>query len=177
MHKKPLGFAALALIAGTVAQAADLPPDATVNPDTKNKTVFPLPVQNSGTLKWGEHGRDLTKWTTLSPDDKRSIPKPRKVDLDGPLNGDPARGKEIAMNTSKGNCWACHALPGDAQPGSGGPSLLGFKKRGYSDAHVYQQISDPRVFNPQTIMPPFGTFEALTDQEVRDVAAFLQSIE
>lgn len=44
------------------------------------------------------------------------------------------------MNTRRGNCWACHVLPGDPQGGTGGPPLLNVGSWGYSDAHIYQQI-------------------------------------
>jgi len=156
---------------------AGLPQDALYNPEGKNKTTWPQPVKNSGELKYNEHARDLSKWITRSSDDMRSSIMPMKVSLNGaPLNGDAARGKEIAMNTGRGNCWACHALPGDAQPGSSGPSLIGFKSRGYSDDMVYQFVYDRRAVNPNTVMPPFGAIGNLNDQEVRDVVAFLQSL-
>jgi sulfur oxidation c-type cytochrome SoxX len=156
---------------------AGLPQDALYNPEGKNKTTWPQPVKNSGELKYNEHTRDLSKWITRSSDDMRSSIMPMKVSLNGaPLNGDAARGKEIAMNTGRGNCWACHALPGDAQPGSSGPSLIGFKSRGYSDDMVYQFVYDRRAVNPNTVMPPFGAIGNLNDQEVRDVVAFLQSL-
>jgi sulfur oxidation c-type cytochrome SoxX len=156
---------------------AGLPQDALYNPEGKNKTTWPQPVKNSGELKYNEHARDLSKWITRSSDDMRSSIMPMKVSLNGaPLNGDAARGKEIAMNTGRGNCWACHALPGDAQPGSSGPPLIGFKSRGYSDDMVYQFVYDRRAVNPNTVMPPFGAIGNLNDQEVRDVVAFLQSL-
>lgn len=153
-----------------------LPADALWDGTKKNHTVFPVPKPNSGELKTGEHPRDLGKWLTRSHLDTRSAPKPKKVTLEGPLNGDPAKGKEVAMDTARGNCWACHALPGDPQPGNSGPSLIGFKSRGYSDADVYQYVYDRRVINPATAMPPFGTFGTLSDQEIRDIVAYLQSL-
>lgn len=174
--KRALAGAAVALLAGP-ALAADIPADVAVDTGTRNKTIWPKPVPDSGQVKWEQHRRDLSKWPTLSYDDKRPTPKPQRVALGGAVNGDPARGKQIAMNTQQGNCWACHALPGDPQPGTSGPSLLGFKARKYSDAHVYQQIYDARVNNPYTVMPPYGTFGNLTEQEIRDLTAFLQSIE
>jgi sulfur oxidation c-type cytochrome SoxX len=154
-----------------------LPADLLLDPTTKNKTVFPFATPNSGTVKYNEHRRDLSSWVTLSYDDRRPTPKPKKVILIEPLAGDAERGQKIAMNTQQGNCWACHALPGDAQPGVGGPPLLAFKTRGYSNAHVYQQIYDARIANGQTLMPPYGTFGTLTDQNIRDLTAFLQSID
>jgi sulfur oxidation c-type cytochrome SoxX len=96
--------------------------------------------------------------------------------LEGPLNGNPEEGKKVAMNTGAGNCWACHALPGDGQPGNQGPSLIDYGKRGMTDAEVYQIIYDRRSINPMTAMPPFGTLGTLSDQQVRDITAFLQSL-
>jgi sulfur oxidation c-type cytochrome SoxX len=173
-----LAMALGGLLAASAAWASEpLPADWLIDPATKNKTVFPFPTPNSGKLTYNAHRRDLTPWTSLSYEDKRPTPRPHKAELTEPLNGDIERGKKIAMNTQGGNCWACHALPGDAQPGVGGPPLLSFKTRGYTDAHVYRQIYDARVANPQTLMPPYGTFGTLSDQDIRDLTAFLQSID
>lgn len=170
------GAIAATLLTGA-AWADSLPADVLVDGATKNKTVWPYPQPDSGTIKYNEHRRDLSKWPTLSYDDKRPTLKPQRGKLTGALNGDAERGKAIAMNTQRGNCWACHALPGDAQPGTAGPSMLGFKARKYSDAYVYEQVFDARINNPFTVMPPFGTFGTLEEQELRDVVAYLQAIE
>lgn len=173
-----LALLACSLFMGTAAQAQDaLPSDLLIDPASKNKTLFPFATPNSGQVKYSEHRRDLSAWPTLSYEDKRPTPRPKKIVLSEPLAGNAERGKLVAMNTQQGNCWACHALPGDAQPGVGGPPLLAFKTRGYTDAHVYQQIYDARVANANTLMPPYGTFGTLTDQNIRDLTAFLQSIE
>lgn len=166
----------LALALGAQAEAG-LPSDLLIDPAKPNKTIFPFATPDSGKVTYNEHRRDLSKWTTLSYEDKRSVPRPQKVALQEPLAGDAERGRKLAMNTQAGNCWACHALPGDAQPGEGGPPLLAFKARGYSNAHVYQQIFDARVNNPHTLMPPYGAFGALSEQDIRDITAFLQAVE
>jgi sulfur oxidation c-type cytochrome SoxX len=179
MKFRAFASAAFALAAG-MAQAqgsAALPADVLVDPATPNKTIWHYPKDNAAVPEERPHRRDLSKWPTLSYDDKRAVPKPQRVTLSGPLQGDPQRGKEIAMNTQKGNCWACHALPGDAQPGTAGPSLMAFAQRKYSDERVYQQVFDARVQNPYTFMPPYGAFQTLSDQDIRDVVAFLQSIQ
>lgn len=169
----------LALGTGLLASAVhagDLPSNILYDESKPKKTIWPLPVKNSGELKYNEHRQDLSKWPTLSYEDKRPTRAPEKVSLSEPLNGDAKRGKDLAMNTQKGNCWACHALPGDAQPGSGGPPLLNVGTWGLSDAHIYQQVWDRRVANPKTIMPPYGTNAVLSEQEIRDIVAFLQSL-
>ncbi len=177
MNSRTAGALCAITLAGmATAGAQTLPADVLVNPQTPNKTVWHFPKENSASPEERPHRRDLSKWTTLSYEDTRATPPPQRVSLDAPLAGDPARGRQIAMNTQQGNCWACHALPGDAQPGTAGPSLLGFAQRGYSDEKVYQQVFDARVQNPYTFMPPYGAFGTLTEQDIRDIVAFLQSI-
>jgi sulfur oxidation c-type cytochrome SoxX len=176
MYKQALMLLGV-VVFGAPAVAADLPPDAAVDPGTPNKTVVPKVVPNSGKLEWVPYDRDLTPWITLSHADKRDAVRPRKVTLTLPLNGDPARGKEIAMSPKRGNCVTCHRLPGDQWPGTVGSSLLQYKKYEYTADRIYQQIYDPRVFNPYSVMPPFGSHNLLGDQEIRDLVAFLQSIE
>ncbi|MFN3545744.1 MAG: sulfur oxidation c-type cytochrome SoxX [Thiobacillus sp.] len=172
-----LALAIAGLTAAMPAAADDaLPSNLLYDASKEKKTVWPLPVKNSGELKYNEHRQDLSKWPTLSYEDKRPTKKPEKVELQGPLNGNAENGKKLAMNTQRGNCWACHALPGDAQPGSGGPPLLNVGAWGYSDAHLFQQVWDRRVANPSTEMPPYGTNGVLSEQDVRDIVAFLQSL-
>jgi len=101
--------------------------------------------------------------------------KPVKQALANPLNGDPARGKALANERSKGNCVACHLVKGAEQPGSRGPDLTAYGTWGRSDAETYALIYDMRWRNPDTVMPPIGTNQVLSDQEIRDVVAFLQS--
>jgi len=173
--KLPIAVAVV-MIAGA-AGAGPLPADVLVDEGAKNKTIWPYPQQDSGKLIYKDHRRDLSKWPTLSYGDDRATPRPQRARLTGTLNGDPAPGKAVAMNKGRGNCWACHALPGDPQAGTAGPSLLAFKARNYTDARVYEQVFDARVVNPVSAMPPFGTFGLLSEQELRDVVAFLQSIE
>lgn len=174
--KRILLAIAISGLASHVIANDKLPSNILYDAEKPKKTIWPLPVKNSGELKYNEHRQDLSKWPTLSYEDNRPTRTPQKVSLSGPLNGDPAKGKEIAMNTQRGNCWACHALPGDAQPGSGGPPLLNIGTWGYSDAHIYQQIWDRRAVNPNTIMPPYGTNGVLSDQDIRDITAYLQSL-
>ena len=109
-------LACLTMALALPARAAGLPPDAAVNPAAPNKTLEPNVVANSGRLEWVPFKRDLTDWPTLSHEDKRSTAKPRKVKLSQPLNGDPARGREIAQRSDKGYCIVCHQMPGEDWP-------------------------------------------------------------
>ena len=95
--------------------------------------------------------------------------------LQGTLDGNAQRGREIAAARNRGNCLACHMMAGGTQPGTRGPDLSRYGATGRDDAQTYAFVFDMRAVNPQTLMPPFGTNEILTDQEIRDVVAFLQS--
>jgi L-cysteine S-thiosulfotransferase len=157
--------------------SGDFPADFAVNPAAVNMTLEPKVVVNSGRLEWVPFKRDLTQWPSLSYDDLRPTPKPRKVTLEEPLNGNPARGREIALARDKGYCIVCHELPGEAWPGTVGARVLNFKKHNYPNELVFQQIFDARAFNPNSVMPPYGTFGILNEQEIRDLVAYLQSLD
>lgn len=118
------------------------------------------------------------KWPCLSyslPCAKVPTRKAQLQRLAGPLNGDAERGKTIAHERSKGNCLACHIMKDGVQPGTRGPDLSRYGALGKTDAELYSLIHDMRTRNPETVMPPFGTNEILTDQEIRDVVAYLQA--
>lgn len=121
---------------------------------------------------------DYTAFPCLSytlPCGKLVTREPARRELEGPLNGNAAKGKQIAQARDRGNCLACHVMPGGSQPGSRGPDLSHFGSTGRSAAEAYAMVWDMRTVNPETLMPPFGTNEILTDQELRDVVAFLLS--
>ena len=117
--------------------------------------------------------------------DNWSIPEPL---TDEP--GDPARGREVAIDRKKGNCLACHAMPVPEQSfyGEVGPPLDGVGSR-YDAAALRLRIVNPKVINPHTSMPAFYRTEGLhmvmekfqgkpilTAQEVEDVVAYLMTL-
>ena len=109
------------------------------------------------------------------PCGKAATRKPVKKALEGPLNGNAEKGKQVAFARHRGNRLACHVMPGGSQPGSRGPDLSHFGSSGRSEAEAYAMVYDMRTINPETLMPPIGTNDILTDQELRDVVAFLLS--
>lgn len=132
------------------------------------------PTQAAGASK----ASDFSEWPCMSYTlacGKVPTRKPVTQALVGPLNGDATRGQALANERSKGNCVACHLLKGAEQPGSKGPDLSTYGTWGRSDAEIYALVYDMRSRNPDTVMPPAGTNQILTDQELRDVVAFLQS--
>jgi sulfur-oxidizing protein SoxX len=105
--------------------------------------------------------------------------------------GDPARGEAIATNPAKGNCLACHRIPGlssEAADGTVGPSLDGIGAR-RSEAELRQIMVDAAPYFPRTVMP--GYFKTsgltrvaaglagktiLTADEIEDMVAFLKNL-
>lgn len=104
--------------------------------------------------------------------------------------GDPTRGREVAINRKLGNCLACHKMPIPEQPfhGEVGPDLS--KVAGtYNEGELRLRVVDPKVLNPDSIMPAFYRSEGLnrvmkkfqgktvlTAQQVEDVVAYLLTL-
>ena len=87
-----------------------------------------------------------------------------------------ADGKKVAFDRKKGNCLACHIIAGGSLPGNIGPPLVAMKARFPDKAVLRAQIWDPTVANPNTIMPPFGKHQVLTEAEVDLVTKFMDSL-
>lgn len=95
------------------------------------------------------------------------------------LAADPAviaEGKKIAFDRRKGNCLACHQIEDGSLPGNIGPPLVAMKARFPDFDRLRAQINDPRANNPNTIMPPFGPHEILSQEEVDKVAEYIHSL-
>lgn len=92
---------------------------------------------------------------------------------------DQADGRSIAFDRVKGNCLACHAIPGDPKadsPGNIGPPLVNIKKLYPDRAKLRAQIWDATAANPDSVMPPFGRNKILTEQEIDLVTDYIQGL-
>jgi len=101
------------------------------------------------------------------------VPAARAADA---AAGDVEAGKVVAMDRSKGNCIACHMIPGGESPGTIGPALVAMKARYPEFDKLRAQIHDPTVANPDSAMPPFGRNRLLTEKELNDVTAYMWSL-
>ena len=77
-----------------------------------------------------------------------------------------------------GNCYACHQLdPAEVSYGTLGPSLKGFGKARDFDAAeakaAFAKIYDSQATVACSIMPRFGANKVLTEQQIKDLAAYL----
>ena len=86
------------------------------------------------------------------------------------------QGKAIAFDRKKGNCMSCHVMDGADQAGTIGPPLVAMQERFPDKSKLRAQIWDPTKKNPQSMMPPFGRHEILTDEEIDKVVEYILSL-
>jgi sulfur-oxidizing protein SoxX len=86
------------------------------------------------------------------------------------------QGKEIAFHRKKGNCLACHKIKGGVLAGNIGPALINMKARYPDKQKLRDQIWDATKTNPNTIMPPFGKYKILTEDEIDKVVEFIYTL-
>jgi sulfur-oxidizing protein SoxX len=85
-------------------------------------------------------------------------------------------GEVIAFDKKKGNCLACHKIAGGKEPGNVGPALVNMKARFPDKKAMRDQIWDPTVRNPNTMMPPFGKHKILNEKELDKVVDFIYTL-
>jgi sulfur-oxidizing protein SoxX len=127
--------------------------------------------------------QDLVK--ALEGDQFKAIPFPG-----GSLLGDWKKGQKIAESgrgktwsdkptaANGGSCYNCHQLsPQEQSYGTIGPSLKAFGKlRGNSaqtQQYAYGKIYNAKAYNLCSNMPRFGTSGTLTEQQIKDLVAYL----
>lgn len=100
------------------------------------------------------------------------------------------KGRALVASRAGGNCLACHAAPIPEEPDHGrvGPSLVGVGTR-LSEAEIRLRIVDPKINNPNSMMPAFFRAEGLnrvadpfqgqtilSAQDVEDIVAYLKTL-
>jgi sulfur-oxidizing protein SoxA len=95
------------------------------------------------------------------------------------VTGDAAKGERLAFDRNRGGgCLACHVIgPRTAEmPGNVGPDLSEIGKAGRTDQWLYNYVYDARVYNPKSVMPPWGKHAFYSEAEIRDIVAFLKTL-
>ena len=96
--------------------------------------------------------------------------------------GNAVTGRALFAEERKGNCSACHKTPTDAsQMGASniGPALEGIRQKYAALAdrlRLRDSIRERSIVNPSTIMPPYGKHRILTDSEIDDIVAYLETL-
>jgi L-cysteine S-thiosulfotransferase len=127
----------------------------------------------------GWPARDESKWSTLAKVVPSSTPREARK-IAGPITGDAANGARLVADRKRdGSCLACHVMGpagGANLPGNVGPNLSEIGDAGLSDEQLFNFIYDARVYNAETVMPPWGSHGVFSDQEINDMVAFLKTL-
>ena len=104
----------------------------------------------------------------------------RRASSPVPITGDAANGAKLVADRNRGgSCLACHVMgpAGNADlPGNVGPDLSEIGNAGRDDEWLFNYVYDARVYNPETVMPPWGGHGMFNDQEINDMVAFLKTL-
>jgi sulfur-oxidizing protein SoxX len=90
-----------------------------------------------------------------------------------------AAGARLAQDVAKGNCLACHAMPGDASAVTSaniGPPLVAMRARFPDREQLRRQVWDAGRTNPDTVMPPYGKHQILTAEEIDLIVDYLYTL-
>jgi sulfur-oxidizing protein SoxA len=122
--------------------------------------------------------RDFGGFRTYAYNDARADPPVQRGAMPAGVTGDSKRGRALFLDRAKGPCMGCHLVPGDDvwPAGSVGPDLSTVADRKLPDAYLYQQLWDPRVTFPNTVMPPWGAQGTFTPEEIVHLVAYLQTL-
>jgi sulfur-oxidizing protein SoxA len=120
------------------------------------------------------------KFNTLVKLATPPAPKPNQLRTTaGEIKGDPEKGRKLSFDRSRGgSCLICHVMgtASDEQPGNFGPDLSEIGKAGRTDEFLFNYIYDARVYNPQAEMPPWGAHGFFSEEEIKDIVAFLKTL-
>jgi sulfur-oxidizing protein SoxA len=95
------------------------------------------------------------------------------------ITGDAGKGEKLAFDRSRGGgCLACHVMgPKTLEtPGNVGPDLSEIGKAGRTDQQLFNYVFDARVYNPKSVMPPWGKHGFYSEAEIKDIVAFLKTL-
>ena len=144
----------------------------------------PVPLQLGGAAAvtpWARYG----DWNKMRWDNFNTLAQPKLTPPHGgeiavgEIVGDPVNGQKLAFDRSRGGgCLACHVMGPRTQalPGNVGPDLSEIGKAGRTDQWLFNYVFDPRVQNPESVMPPWGKHGFYNEAEIRDMVAFLKTL-
>jgi sulfur-oxidizing protein SoxA len=173
-----LGLVALAAACATADHAPPPPWVSRAIPEARGDIRVQPDGKRVAVRYAGWTTRDYGGFRTYAYDDTRPDLPVQKGAMPAGVTGDPTRGRALFLNRAKGPCTGCHLVPGeDVWPaGSVGPDLSTLGDRKLPDAYLYQQLWDPRVIFPNTVMPAWGAQGVFTPDELVHLVAYLQTL-
>src|SRR4051794_5610832 len=164
--------------------ALGLMPTGAFDSAAQPKRPAPIEIEGEASVRpWvrypGWPRRDLSKFNTLAAIVSPPAPtEPRKIS--GPIAGDAATGQKLVADRARGgSCIACHVMGpagGTDLPGNVGPDLSEIGNAGRDDAWLFNYVNDPRVYNADSMMPPWGTHGIFNEAEIGHIVAFLKTL-
>jgi L-cysteine S-thiosulfotransferase len=170
------GLCALTLAASIFTAASAGAADLDKVPMLREGPAAPVPWQRY--QGWVKATWDFNTLADL----KRSPAAPAPdalVPVTAPVTGDPENGMKLAFSRDRGSsCVTCHVMGPKTpeMPGNIGPDLSEIGNAGRDDSYIFNHINDPRASNPQSMMLPWGTHKFFTQDEIRDIVAFLKTL-
>ena len=124
---------------------------------------------------WSE--KDFSQYSSLA----KEMPSPvgELIKIEGAITGDAKQGQKLAFDRTRGgSCLACHIMGAATPdlPGNVGPDLSTIGISGKTDEYLFNYVYDPRHFKPDSIMPPWGAHKLFTTDEIKDIVAFLKTL-
>ena len=191
-----LAAAACLLFVPAVAPADEAPAFDAAAVDAMIEASFTkLPEGWQSRLEQDETQRECSWFRNAPPAEAAAAIEARETaklvfPTDGVLIGDWKEGEKIAQSgrggqfsdppgtVNGGNCYACHQLaPQEVSYGTLGPSLTGYgRARDYAADDVkaaYAKIFDAEAAFACSTMPRFGANGVLSEQQIRDLVAYL----
>jgi len=86
------------------------------------------------------------------------------------------QGKAISFDRKKGNCLACHQIEGGDLPGNIGPPLVAMQARFPDKAKLRAQVWDATKANSNSIMPPFGRQQILSESDIDKIVEYIYTL-
>jgi L-cysteine S-thiosulfotransferase len=176
-----LAGAAVAALVGTAVIFLAAGPGANAQ---ATKREAPLETKGDASERpWKRYSgwptRDESKYSTLG--NLATPPAPKQArKITKPITGDAQKGAELVADRNRGgSCLACHVMGpagGANLPGNVAPDLSEIGNAGREDEWLFNYIYDARVYNPETVMPPWGSHGLFNDQEINDMVAFLKTL-
>ena len=85
-------------------------------------------------------------------------------------------GRKLSFDRKKGNCLACHMIDDGSLPGNQGPPLVAMQARFPDREALKAQIYNPLDKNPNSVMPPFGLHNILSESEIDAIVDYLLTL-
>ena len=86
------------------------------------------------------------------------------------------KGKALSYDRKLGNCLACHAMDDGKLAGNIGPPLVSMKLRYPDKAKLRAQIWDATQKNDNSIMPPFGKHNMLSEEQIDLITDYVYTL-